>query len=51
MTDFNLLRAKSDGQLFLRIYSEHSHYVVALDESEIAQLRDRLNRPPETVDR
>lgn len=51
MTDFNLLRAKSDGQLFLHVHTERSTTIVALDESEIAELRERLNRPPESVDR
>lgn len=51
MTEFNLLRAKSDGQLFVHIHTERSTYIVQVDENELTELRGRLDNPPEPVDR
>lgn len=51
MTDFNLLRAESDGQLFVHVHTERTTFIVALDENELSELRGRLDRPPEPVDR
>lgn len=51
MTDFNLLRAESDGQLFVHIHTEATTTIVQVDESDLAELATRLNRPPESVDR
>lgn len=51
MTRFNLLRAESDGQLFVHVHTEDTTFIVAIDENELTQLRTRLNEPPERVDR
>lgn len=51
MTEFNLLQAQSDGQLFIHIHTPETTMIVRVDESELTELRERLEEPPELVDR
>jgi hypothetical protein len=47
--DFSLVR-DSDGRNFLGIYTGTTHYMVELDEHEIARLQRRLTKPPLPMD-
>lgn len=47
--DFGLYR-DNEGRLFLKIYTGTVHYMVELDENGLAQLQERLTRPPLPID-
>jgi hypothetical protein len=47
--DFSLVR-DSEGRNFLGIYTGTTHYMVELDEHEIARLQRRLTKPPLPMD-
>jgi hypothetical protein len=47
--DFRLVR-DSDGRNFLGIYTGTTHYMVELDEHEIARLQRRLTKPSLPMD-
>lgn len=51
MTDFNLLRAESDGQLFIHVHTERTTFIVALEDRELTDLRDTVAQTPDRVDR
>lgn len=50
---FELLRGHSEEEgirLFLKIFTEKSYMMVELDESELTDLRSKLNEPPTEFD-
>lgn len=52
MTEFNLLRVASDGQLFLHCHLEdESTFIVSVDGRDLTDLKDTLENPPESIDR
>jgi hypothetical protein len=47
--DFGLYRDNA-GRLFLKVYTGTVHYMVELDENDVARLQERLTRPPLPID-
>lgn len=45
MTSFELLQGP-DGRLFLDISTDKTTFMLEVDEGELTELRDRLQRPP-----
>lgn len=51
MTEFNVLQAKSDGQLYIHVHTERTTTIVAVSDRDLTDLRDALENPPESIDR
>jgi hypothetical protein len=48
-TKFDLLEGR-DSRLFLKVHADPTSYILEVDETDIANLRDTLNRPADELD-
>jgi hypothetical protein len=48
-TLFDLIHERVTDQLYLKIHTDPTSYILAIDEGDLDELRETLNAPPEEL--